>query len=432
MDWLHYQAGELFAENVSLQRIAEHCGTPTFVYSRASIVGAFREFKEAALGRNVLICYALKANPNLAVIDLLAKEGAGFDIVSGGELARVLAVGGDPKKIVFSGVGKSTAEIDHALAVGVGCFNVESIEELHRLSACAQRAGQAAKVSLRVNPNVDAKTHPYISTGLKQNKFGIAHEQALSSYQLAANLPMLEVVGIDCHIGSQITELAPFMAALEKVLELMESIEASGIRLHHLDLGGGLGIAYEGETPPSRKALFEALFARIDQHPIGKRCQLMFEFGRSLVGNAGALLTRIEYLKPAPSKMDGGVNETMKSFAIIDAAMNDLIRPALYQAYHGVTEVHQRPEMQAEIYDIVGPVCESGDWLAKDRSLKVRSGDLLAFKSAGAYGMSMSSNYNSRSRAVEVIVDGDQFFVIRQREKLADLFALESVLPKAV
>jgi diaminopimelate decarboxylase len=432
MDWLNYQAGELFAENVPLQRIAEQCGTPTFVYSRASIVDAFREFRDAARGRNVLICYALKANPNLAVIDLLAKEGAGFDIVSGGELARVLAVGGDPKKIIFSGVGKSSAEIDHALEVGVGCFNVESIEELHRLSARAQHAGKTAKVSLRVNPNVDAKTHPYISTGLKQNKFGIAHEQALSSYQLAASLPMLEVVGIDCHIGSQITDLAPFMAALEKVLELMEAIEASGIALHHLDLGGGLGISYEGETPPSRKALFDALFARIDQHPIGKRCQLMFEFGRSLVGNAGALLTRIEYLKPAPSKADRGANEASKSFAIVDAAMNDLMRPALYQAYHGVTEVRQRPEIQAKVYDIVGPVCESGDWLAKDRTLKAVSGDLLAFKSAGAYGMSMSSNYNSRSRAVEVMVDGDQYFVIRQREKLADLFALEAVLPNAV
>ncbi len=425
MDWLNYSSGELFAEHVSLRSIAEQFGTPTFVYSRASIVGAFREFKEAAAGRDILICYALKANPNLAVIDLLAREGAGFDIVSGGELQRVLAAGGSPDKIVFSGVGKSHDEMEMALEVGVACFNVESISELHRLSACANRLGKRAKVSLRVNPDVDPKTHPYISTGLKANKFGIAHEQALSSYQLAASLPGLDIVGIDCHIGSQITELAPFLAALDKVLELMEAIEAQGIPLHHLDLGGGLGISYQGEALPSRKSLFEALFARIDQHPIGRRCKLMFEFGRSLVGNGGALLTRIEYLKPAATRAADA-----KSFVIVDAAMNDLMRPALYQAYHGVVEVTQKRDVPAHTFDIVGPVCESGDWLAKDRSLQVEENDLLVLKSAGAYGMSMSSNYNSRTRAAEVMVDGDQVTLVRQRERLADLFALESVLPK--
>jgi diaminopimelate decarboxylase len=425
MDWLNYRSGELFAENVSLRKIAEQFGTPTFVYSRASIVGAFREFKEASIGRDILVCYALKANPNLAVIDLLAREGAGFDIVSGGELQRVLAVGGAADKIVFSGVGKSREEMELALNVGVACFNVESIAELRRLSACAHALGKRAKVSLRVNPNVDARTHPYISTGLKQNKFGIAHEDAVSSYQLAASLPGLDVVGIDCHIGSQITDLAPFLAALDKVLELMEAIEAIGIRLHHLDLGGGLGIPYEGESLPSRKNLFEALFAKIDQHPIGRRCKLMFEFGRSLVGNGGALLTRIEYLKPAAEGAPDG-----KSFAIVDAAMNDLLRPSLYQAFHGIAEVLHKPLLAKHVYDIVGPVCESGDWLAKERSLQVEENDYLVLKSAGAYGMSMSSNYNSRARAAEVIVDGDQVTLVRQREKLADLFALESVLPK--
>jgi diaminopimelate decarboxylase len=425
MDWLNYRSGELFAEDISLKSIAKQFGTPTFVYSRVSIVNAFREFKDAAAGRDVLICYALKANPNLAVIDLLAREGAGFDIVSGGELERVLAVGGAPEKIVFSGVGKTLEEMQRALEVGVNCFNVESIAELHRLSRCAAALGKHAKVSLRVNPNVDAKTHPYISTGLKQNKFGVAHEEALATYKLAATLPGLEVVGIDCHIGSQITELAPFLAALDKVLELMEAIEAQGIRLHHLDLGGGLGIAYDGETLPSRKSLFEALFAKIDMHPIGRRCKLMFEFGRSLVGNGGALLTRIEYLKPAASTAPDA-----KSFAIVDAAMNDLMRPALYQAFHGVAEVVLKPTLASQTLDIVGPVCESGDWLARDRQLRAEEGDLLVLKSAGAYGMSMSSNYNSRGRAAEVIVDGDKVSLVRQREKLVDLFALESVLPK--
>jgi diaminopimelate decarboxylase len=425
MDWLNYRSGELFAEEISLKSIAEQFGTPTFVYSHASIVNAFREFKDAAAGRDVLICYALKANPNLAVIDLLAREGAGFDIVSGGELERVLAVGGAPEKIVFSGVGKTLEEMQRALEVGVSCFNVESIAELHRLSRCASALGKHAKVSLRVNPNVDAKTHPYISTGLKQNKFGVAHEEALATYKLAATLPGLEVVGIDCHIGSQITELAPFLAALDKVLELMEAIEAQGIRLHHLDLGGGLGIAYDGETLPSRKSLFEALFAKIDMHPLGRRCKLMFEFGRSLVGNGGALLTRIEYLKPAASAAPDA-----KSFAIVDAAMNDLMRPALYQAFHGVAEVVLKPALASQTLDIVGPVCESGDWLARDRQLRAEEGDLLVLKSAGAYGMSMSSNYNSRGRAAEVIVDGDKVSLVRQREKLVDLFALESVLPK--
>ena len=423
MTWLNRRNGTLFAEEVSLERIAERYGTPTFVYSKSSIVEAFREFKQAAQGRNVLICYALKANSNLAIVDLLRAEGAGFDIVSGGELKRVLAVGGDPAKTVFSGVGKSLDEINEALRVGVHCFNVESISELHRLSKCASAMGKVANISLRVNPNVDPKTHPYISTGLKQNKFGVAHEQALATYQLAASLPSLKIAGIDCHIGSQITELSPFLAALDKVLELVDALHERGIDLHHLDLGGGLGIDYGGETPPSRAALFEALFERIDRHTIARHCQLMFEFGRSLVGNAGALLSRVEYLKPAsPGQEDG------KAFAIVDAAMNDLLRPTLYDAYHGVTEVKQRPGIPATVYDIVGPVCESGDWLAKSRPLKLAEGDLIAIQSAGAYGMAMSSNYNTRARAAEVMVDGDAVHLVRQREALDDLFASESTL----
>lgn len=425
MDWLEYQNGALFAEKVALQRIAADVGTPTFVYSKAAILGAFREFRDAAAGRDVLICYALKANPNLAIIDLLAREGAGFDIVSLGELRRVLAVGGDPSRVVFSGVGKSLAEMQAALQAGVGCFNVESIPELHRLSDCAQAMGLRARVSLRVNPDVDPKTHPYISTGLKQNKFGIAHEQALSAYELAASLPGLEVVGIDCHIGSQITELSPFLAALDKLLELTEAIEARGVRLHHLDLGGGLGITYQDEVPPSRQSLFEALFQRIDRHPIGSRCRLMFEFGRSLVGNAGVLLSRVEYLKQPPVPGQG------KAFAIIDAAMNDLMRPALYEAWHGVSEVQLKPAVPSQCFDLVGPVCESGDWLARDRDLRIEPGDLVALRSAGAYGMSMSSNYNSRPRAAEVMVDEDRYTVIRRRESYEALLADESVLPRA-
>ncbi len=464
MDAFTYRHGELLAEELALTDIAERFGTPTYVYSRSAIVEAFSEFQRAAAGRKVLVCYALKANSNLAVIDLLARQGAGFDIVSGGELQRVLAAGGDPGKTVFSGVGKSEAEMRMALQAGVRCFNVESESELHHLNRVAASLGKRAPVSLRVNPDVDAGTHPYISTGLRENKFGIAHEAALAAYRTAAALPNLHVVGIDCHIGSQITDTAPFLAALDKVLELVDTLHAEGIVLHHLDLGGGLGIRYSDETPPSRAALLAAVFERLQRHPRGQQYELLFEFGRSIVGNAGVLLTRVEYLKE-----NGG-----RHFAVIDAAMNDLMRPALYEAWHEVLPVRQ-PNADAgagagagadsgstragghgsqgsaspaatttsnasaaantaqpieAVYDIVGPVCESGDWLARGRTLTLAEGDLLAIGSAGAYGMAMSSNYNTRPRAAEVIVDGAQAHLVRERESIESLFALERPLPR--
>ncbi len=418
MQWCRYRNDQLLAEDVPLAELAAEFGTPTYVYSKAAILAAYREFALAAEGRRALVCYALKANSNLAVIELLARAGAGFDIVSAGELARVLAAGGDAAKVVFSGVGKSEADIRAALAAGVRCFNVESEPELERINAIAGTTGQRARISLRINPDVDAGTHPYISTGLRENKFGIAHERALAAFELAASLPHLEVQGIDCHIGSQITEIAPFLAALDELLELAGRIEAAGISLSHLDLGGGLGINYQGEQPPSRRDLLAAIFARVAAHPLGRRYELMFEFGRAIVGNAGVLLTRIEYLKSTP----------VKDFAVVDAAMNDLMRPALYDAWHGVLPVLRRDSAQV-IYDVVGPVCESGDWLARNRPLAVQAGDLLAIESAGAYGMTMSSNYNSRPRAAEVLVDGDRALLVRHRETLESLYALERRLP---
>ncbi len=418
MPWYAHRDGDLFAEGVRLADIAERHGTPTFVYSASAIREAYREFADACAGRRATICYALKANSNLAVIDLLAREGAGFDIVSAGELRRVLAVGGDPARVVFSGVGKSAAEMREALAAGVGCFNVESDPELERLSTVAQALGRRAPVSLRVNPDVDARTHPYISTGLRQNKFGIAHDRARETYRRAARLPGIEVVGIDCHIGSQITEIAPFLAAVDRVADLVEELRADGIELRHIDLGGGLGIRYREETPPSRQALMQAVFERLDSRFEPDRYATMFEFGRSLVGNAGLLLTRVEYLK------DGGE----RRFAIVDAAMNDLLRPSLYDAWHGVVPVRPRTG-EAMVHDIVGPVCESGDWLARERALCLEPGDLLAIESAGAYAMAMSSNYNSRGRAAEVMVDGDRAQLVRERESLESLYALERTLP---
>ena len=418
MDWLDSRNGRLHAEGVALTEIAERFGTPVYVYSRAAIEQAFGEFARAAAGRKVLVCYAMKANSNLAILDLLARAGAGFDIVSGGELRRALAAGADASRVVFSGVGKSADEIRFALEAGVRCFNVESASELRRLSAIATACGRRAPVSLRVNPDVDAGTHPYISTGLRENKFGIAHDAAIAVYREAATLPGIEVTGIDCHIGSQITELAPFVAALDRIIDLAGQLAAQGIALRHLDLGGGLGIDYDGERPPSRQALLEAVFARIDASPAVRGLEVMFEFGRSIVGNAGLLLTRVEYLKS---------NDT-RNFAVVDAAMNDLMRPALYEAFHRIVPAVARPGTALR-WDVVGPVCESGDWLGRDRELALEEGDLLAVLSAGAYGMAMSSNYNTRPRAAEVMVDRGQAHLIRERETVESLYALERRLP---
>jgi diaminopimelate decarboxylase len=422
MHWFPTIDGCLHAEQVPLSDVAERFGTPTWVYSRAAIEEAWDEFEAAVAGRRALVCYALKANSNLAILELLARRGAGFDIVSGGELARVLAAGGDPRRTVFSGVGKSAAEMRQALAAGVRCFNVESESELLRLDAVAGSMGLRAPVSLRVNPDVDAGTHPYISTGLRQNKFGISHERALDAYRQATALPNLDVQGIDCHIGSQITELAPFLAALDRVLDLVDALAAQGLVLRHVDLGGGLGIAYRDESPPARGALLGAMFARIDAWAArtGREApEVMFEFGRAMVGNAGLLLTRVEVLK----------HNGDRRFAVVDAAMNDLLRPALYEAWHEIVPVVPAP-VPTRTYDVVGPVCESGDWLGRGRALAIREGDLLAILSAGAYGMSMSSNYNTRPRGAEVIVDGAAAHLVRERERVADLFAGEHTLPR--
>jgi diaminopimelate decarboxylase len=408
------QHGLLHAENVALRDIAHTHQTPTYVYSKSALTQAFESFQAGLLGHDHLICFAVKANPSLAILNLFARMGAGFDIVSGGELARVLAAGGDPKKIVFSGVGKSHGEIQSALETGILCFNVESINELHRIQQVAAELGKIAPVSLRVNPNVDAKTHPYISTGLKNNKFGVAFEDALGLYQQAAEMSNIAVHGVDCHIGSQITELSPFLDALDKVLGLVDALAERDINIKHIDVGGGVGITYSDETPPE----FATYTAAIMQKLTGRGVKVLFEPGRALVGNAGVLLTKVEYLKPGESK----------SFAIVDAAMNDLMRPALYDAYHNITTIAESAA-QAQTYEVVGPVCESGDFLGHDRSLAIEEGDYLAIHSAGAYGMSMSSNYNTRARAAEVLVDGDQVHVIREREQIADLFKLERTLP---
>ena len=406
--------GELHAENVALSKIASEFGTPCYVYSKAALTQAFADFQAGLGDANHLICFAVKANPNIAILNLFARLGAGFDIVSGGELARVLAAGGDLQKIVFSGVGKSADEMRAALNAGILCFNVESASELARLNEVAKSLGKIAPVSLRVNPNVDAKTHPYISTGLKNNKFGVAFEDALEVYAQAAAMPNIAVHGVDCHIGSQITELSPFIDALDRVLGLVDALEAKGIHISHIDVGGGIGITYSDETPPDFSAYAKAILDKLGN----RKVKLLFEPGRALVGNAGILLTKVEYIKLTESK----------NFAIVDAAMNDLMRPALYDAYHDIVAVNRRAG-EATNYEIVGPVCESGDFLGHDRALNLQEGDLLAIKSAGAYGMSMASNYNTRARAAEIMVDGDKMHVIRQREKTADLFALEKLLP---
>ena len=409
--------GVMHAERVPLPQLAAQFGSPLYVYSKAALVEAWQAYQRGLTGRNALVCYAMKTNSNLAILRLFGELGSGFDIVSGGELQRVIAAGCDPKKAVFSGVGKSADEIVLALKHDVLCFNVESESELLRISEVAATLQKQARISLRVNPDVDAKTHPYISTGLKENKFGVEYETALDLYKRAASLPYIEVAGIDCHIGSQLTEIRPYLDALDKVLDLVDALARHGIKLHHLDLGGGLGIRYDKEEPPAAEDLLAQLFQRIDARGYSK-LKVLFEPGRSLVGNAGILLTQVEYLK----------HNADKNFAIVDAAMNDLMRPALYEAWHGIEPVQPRENKgPATTYDIVGPVCESGDWLGKNRALTVAQGDLLAILSAGSYAMAMSSNYNTRPRAAEVMVDGDQVYLIREREQIQALFAQEQV-----
>ena len=409
-------AGTLTLEGHALAGLAHEFATPLYVYSRQAMRAAVTAYQQALAGRPHLVCYAMKANSSLAVLQTFAEAGCGFDIVSAGELQRVLAAGGSADQVEFSGVGKTRAEMRLALEASVRCFNVESEAELDVLSEVATAMGKTAPISLRVNPDVDAKTHPYISTGLKGNKFGISHEHALAVYQHAARLPGIAVHGIDCHIGSQITEISPYLDALDRVLDLVEAIEAAGIPVHHLDLGGGLGITYTDEQPPTADALIGALLAKIDARGHGHR-EILMEPGRSLVGNAGVLLTEVLYLKPGEHK----------NFCIVDAAMNDMARPAMYEAWMGIVPCQQRDDT-TQTWDVVGPVCESGDWLGRDRALAVQPGDTLAMLSAGAYGMTMASNYNSRPRAAEVMVDGAQVTLIRARETVESLFAGERLI----
>lgn len=411
---VHFRDGSLHIEGVALEDVARRFGTPCYVYSRAALTSAYASWREALAGRRASICYAVKANSNLAILDVFARLGSGFDIVSGGELARVLAAGGQASRTVFSGVGKSTAEMRAALEAGVHCFNVESGAELERLNSVAGALGKRAPIALRVNPDVDPKTHPYISTGLRKNKFGVAFEDAIALYARARALANLEIRGIACHIGSQLLDPAPIAEATAKVLGLADRLAADGIELAHLDLGGGLGIRYRDEAPPPVAGYLAPVLAQLE----GRREEIRFEPGRSLVGNAGLLLTRIEYLKHGAEK----------NFAVVDAAMNDLTRPALYDAFHEIQPVAPRPVATCR-YDVVGPVCESGDFLGHDRELAVEAGDLLAILSAGAYGMTMSSNYNTRPRAAEILVDGSQARQIRRRETVEELFALETTLP---
>lgn len=415
MDYFEYHAGELYAERVPLAAIAERFGTPCYVYSRATLERHWHAFDRAFAGHPHLVCYAVKANSNLAVLNLLARLGSGFDIVSVGELERVLAAGGAPSQVVFSGVGKRDDELRRALEARIRCFNVEVPQELERLNRIAGELGVRAPVSLRVNPDVDAQSHPYISTGLRENKFGVDVDEAIHDYRRARELPHLDVVGIDCHIGSQLTALAPFIDALDRVLVLAERLRAEGIGIRHLDIGGGLGIRYRDETPPEPAEYA----ARLSERLAGLDYEVLLEPGRAIMGNAGLLLTRVEYLK----------SNAVKNFAIVDAAMNDLIRPALYNAWQAILPVLPRPDEAARCYDVVGPVCETGDFLGKERELAIREGDLLAVRSAGAYGFSMSSNYNSRPRAAEVMVDDARVFLVREREQIADLFRGEHLVP---
>ncbi|MCG6351575.1 diaminopimelate decarboxylase [Vibrio fluvialis] len=417
MDYFNYQDdGQLWAENVSLAQLAEDYGTPLYVYSRATLERHWHAFDKSVGDHPHLVCYAVKANSNLGVLNTLARLGSGFDIVSAGELERVVAAGGNPAKVVFSGVGKTAAEMKRALELNIKCFNVESEPELERLNQVAGEMGVKAPISLRINPDVDAKTHPYISTGLRDNKFGIAFDRAPDVYRLAQRLENISIHGIDCHIGSQLTAIEPFIDATDRLLALIDSLKAEGINIKHLDVGGGLGVVYRDELPPQPSEYAKALLSRLANH---QDLELIFEPGRAIAANAGVLLTRVEFLK----------HTEHKNFAIIDAAMNDLMRPALYQAWQDIVPVS--PREGAELtYDLVGPVCETGDFLGKDRSLVLKQGDLLAVRSAGAYGFAMSSNYNTRARAAEVIVDGDKTHLVRQREELSSLWALESLLPE--
>jgi diaminopimelate decarboxylase len=412
--FIHTNQGSLFAEAVSLETIAKQFGTPTYVYSKNTLIQTFESFKKGLLKTDHLICFAVKANSNIAILNLFASLGAGFDIVSGGELERVIYAGGDPQKIVFSGVGKTASEIEAALKANILCFNVESRSELLRIEEVAKKINIKAPISIRVNPDVDAKTHPYISTGLKDNKFGVDFNQALALYLEAKSMGHIEIKGIDCHIGSQITELKPFVDALDRVLSLVDQLKKNDIHLSHIDIGGGIGICYQDESPPDFEIYTKEILSKIQNLNV----KIIFEPGRALVGNAGVLLSKVEYLK----------QNDVKHFAIIDAAMNDLMRPTLYDAYHEIKVVREH-DSKSQSFDVVGPVCESGDFIAKNRSLKLKENDLICIMSAGAYGMSMSSNYNSRGRAAEVMVDRDKVYEVRTREKSSDLFKLEKKIP---
>ena len=415
MDYFNYRDNELFAEDIAVQDIVKKYGSPCYIYSRATLERHWHAFDKAFQDHSHLICYAVKANSNIGLLNLLARLGSGFDIVSIGELERVIAAGGDPKKVVFSGIGKREDEILAALKIGIRCFNIEVRDELDRINHLAKLLGVIAPVSFRVNPNVDAKTHPYISTGLKENKFGIDIDQALTEYRRAATMPNINIIGIDCHIGSQLTETGPFLDALDKLLELVSALKADNINLHHLDLGGGLGIRYNTETPPKPADYIELILERLGATDF----EILLEPGRAIVGNAGILVTQIEYLKPTPHK----------NFAIVDAAMNDLMRPSLYSAWQEIIPIVKNSNAPEKLWDIVGPVCETGDFLGKERMLKLAQGDLLAIRSSGAYGFSMSSNYNSRPRVPELMVDGNQVHLIRERESLINLWSNEHLLP---
>ncbi|AKU62756.1 diaminopimelate decarboxylase [Aggregatibacter aphrophilus] len=416
MDFFQYQHHQLMAENLPVKQLAEQFGTPLYIYSKATLERHWHAFDKAFGEHPHLVCYAVKSNPNIAILNVMAKLGSGFDIVSQGELERVLAAGGDPAKVVFSGVAKSEPEITRALEVGIRCFNVESEAELLRINEVAGRLGKTAPISLRVNPDVDAHTHPYISTGLKENKFGVSVEQAREVYKLAATLPNIEIVGMDCHIGSQLTELQPFLDAVDRLIVLMEQLKQDGIALKHLDLGGGLGVTYTDETPPHPTEYAKALWEKLNAF---SELEIIVEPGRAITANSGILVTKVEYLKSNESR----------NFAIVDAGMNDMIRPALYQAYMNILEIDRTLAREEKIYDVVGPICETSDFLGKQRKLAIAQGDYLAQRSAGAYGASMSSNYNSRPRTAEVMVDGDKAHLIRRREVLHELWQLESLLP---
>lgn len=416
MDHFTYRDDQLYAEDMQVAAIAERFGTPCYIYSRAALEARFKEYQDALAGADHLICYAVKANSNLAVLDVLGRMGAGFDIVSGGEMERVIAAGGDPAKIVFSGVGKTSAEMARALDLDIACFNLESAQELEVLAEVAADKNTVARVSVRVNPDVDAQTHPYISTGLRENKFGVNTDEAMAVYRRAAELPAIEVVGIDCHIGSQLTQISPFIDALKRLLALVDQLAAEGITLHHLDLGGGLGVCYKDEQPPSVAEYIGAVRAELGDRPL----QLVFEPGRSIAANAGLLVTRVNYLKTTEAH----------HFALVDAAMNDMIRPALYQAWLDIRQVDRGAQGQTAQWDVVGPVCETGDFLGKERELTLAPGDLLALSGAGAYGFTMSSNYNTRPRAAEIMIDGDQAHVVRAREVFEDMVRGECRLPE--